>query len=750
MGLWLVAAAGLVVLAQAPGPAIVGTITDAANGLPVAGAEIALPDLGRRVLSDTDGRYAVRGVAAGPQHVGVRRLGFAPRLLHVLVPRGGEVTVDIRLQRTAQRLRVLAVHPGVAIRATDAPTRASPMDRTISGAAMRNHPLLSEPDAFLAASGGNIVIAPETPSGMHVRGGASDQTAFLLNGIPVLSPYHAAGTFSAWNPDAIDRLVVSPPSPAMPDADALSGVVAATTRAPGGRLGAEGSVSSTQARATMDGPLGFANAGFLLSVRAGFPGFIAPKREATYLAGATNDALLTLDLPAFGGRTLLLGYRSGNRLDATASARDSIAPVDARRNAFDWTARSFGAQWTRRAGAIGFTARAWRAESDANAVWNEAETVTQLRGSRRDDGVTLAIDRATTTKMSGGVHLRRALTSYRAADKADGGLVLTSHLSPVTLFGTYERSLGSAVATTLAVAGTGVAGHVYGRSYGELRWTMHPTLTIATAYVHARQLAQTLRNSESIVGAVFPVDLYIGDGASGVPVARSDDGILALDYRPLDGVRLGLQVYARTMGGLVLVAPRTDEPFASTPFVTGAGTGSGLSLEAGVSAARYGVTASYGLQRGRIEYRDTSFVPDYATTHLVETGVIVFPSPTSSVRLGLTGAAGRRATAVDGAFEWEACNLLDRGCEFGGSPRAVSALGGIRVPPYLRLDLGVRKHWDLRFAGRNARVALFGTITNVLGRPNVLTFSTDPTTGEPIPIGMRPFAPLVVGLDWRF
>jgi hypothetical protein len=50
----------------------------------------------------------------------------------------------------------------------------------------------------------------------------------------------------------------------------------------------------------------------------------------------------------------------------------------------------------------------------------------------------------------------------------------------------------------------------------------------------------------------------------------------------------------------------------------------------------------------------------------------------------------------------------------------------------------------------DALVALFGTVTNVLGRPNVLTLANDPATGEPIAIGMRPFAPLVVGLDWRF
>jgi hypothetical protein len=90
-------------------------------------------------------------------------------------------------------------------------------------------------------------------------------------------------------------------------------------------------------------------------------------------------------------------------------------------------------------------------------------------------------------------------------------------------------------------------------------------------------------------------------------------------------------------------------------------------------------------------------------------------------------------------------------CELGGTPRHVNGQpGAAKLPPYLRLDLGVRKHWDLEAAGRTAQVAVFGTVTNVLGRRNVLTVATEPSTGEQIEIGMRPLAPLVVGVDWRF
>ncbi len=65
---------------------------------------------------------------------------------------------------------------------------------SLSLAAVRDHPLLAEPDVLQAPGGGEVALRPEAPSGIHVRGGASDQVAYLLDGIPVFSPYHAAGT----------------------------------------------------------------------------------------------------------------------------------------------------------------------------------------------------------------------------------------------------------------------------------------------------------------------------------------------------------------------------------------------------------------------------------------------------------------------------------------------------------------------------------------------------------------------------
>jgi hypothetical protein len=273
---------------------------------------------------------------------------------------------------------------------------------------------------------------------------------------------------------------------------------------------------------------------------------------------------------------------------------------------------------------------------------------------------------------------------------------------------------------------------------------------VSASYVRAHQFSQSLRNSESVVGNIFPAELYAGAGSHGVPVARNDREILALDYRPGSNLRLGAQGYLSQYQGVVLVAPRTAEPFAVDGFTTGSGTAPGISLDGAWQTSRYGLLASYSWQRVRLEYQDSTYHPSYGSSHDFELGGILFPSATSSIRLAVTGALGRRATGVTGDFEWEACNLLDRGCEFGGSPRSNGELGADRLPGYLRVDLGARQHWHLRLAGRDVMLALYGTLTNLLGRSNVLTVATDPTTGRRTPIEMRPRSPLVLGLDWRF
>jgi hypothetical protein len=161
--------------------------------------------------------------------------------------------------------------------------------------------------------------------------------------------------------------------------------------------------------------------------------------------------------------------------------------------------------------------------------------------------------------------------------------------------------------------------------------------------------------------------------------------------------------------------------------------------------------ANYAWQDIRYQYGDSSYAPNYGAQHLIEAGIIAFPTASTAVHIGVYAALGRRTTAVPGGIEWESCNLLDQGCEFVGSPDyGNEPLGANELPAYVRVDLGLRQHWHVGVAGRDASIAVFGTVTNLLGRKNLLTYARDPITGELVGIELRPQGPLVVGVDWRF
>jgi hypothetical protein len=734
---------------QLPQGSLLGTVRDAASQQPLVGAVVILGDHDRATSTDARGRYRFERIPAGPHHLAVRSVGYRPRTLHGLVPREGAVQIDVSLERMAVQLLPLETRAPVAEPAVDEAHLAFP-DHRASITAVRNDPLLAEPDVLLALRAEGATAAPEAPDGLHVLGGAADQTGYLLDGIPVLSPHHPAGLFSAWNPDAIAslRLEATAPSPSGPDV--LSGVVSAATRPPGPVLRVQAGLSTTQGRATVDGPLG-GSIGFLASWRAGFPGLLAPRRERSYLDGESGDWLAKLEGRALGGRFRVLGYGNTDEVSALTRA-EPTGPID--RHRFEWSSRSLGAEWVRPQGQWTTRVLGWSATSHPAATWGtvDAGPIWRLTSGRRDLGVLGSLSRrSAASAVTVGFRFQSIATSYRVVSDS-AAFAVDASLPAATVFLESSRALGQRLRLDAAIAATGATARWYLGPRATIRWLPVDRVTMSGSYSRLHQFAQSLRNPESVVGAIFPIDLSLGAGAGGVPVGTSDQVALTIDYHPRPGARLGARAFHRRLGGLVLVAPGTAEPFAAGPVDGGAGRVDGIGLTARLQGARLGLSGDYRWQRVRWSARGRAdYQPEHGASHSLDAGLIVFTSGTSSFRVGATAMAGRRSTPILGGFEWESCNLLDRGCEFVGTPRADRhALGSLILPAYLRLDLGFRKHWHLRVAGREVEVAGFGTVTNLLGRRNVLTRAPDPLTGDPTAVEMRPRAPLVIGLDWRF
>lgn len=749
-------AAMLSVLVQGTEPSVRGTVSDAETGDPLYGSVVSLPDLDRATVTNAAGSYLFDDVPPGPQHLSVQHLGYRARTLHALVPREGDLRVNVFLRPDPIPINGLDVSSQIAIRGAEPNDSTSFPDRESSIAVVRTHPLLGEPDVIQALGGGEVVIGPESPRGMHVRGGTSDQTGFLLDGIPVFNPYHSAGLFSAWNPDAISRVALSSfaPSGALPDA--LSGVLSAATRTPGPQIRGQGALSNTQIRVTLDGPLGIPEAGFLIAARAGFPGGLFAPDEPSYIRGESGDWLAKLDGKILGGQAYALGYDARNEVDA--SSRAGTPEPDGQgafRNTFRWDSRSVGVGWGRRWEWGSVTLRSWFASGDAGSIWNsQEEPARKMKSERRDRGLLIEAERRRADALwVAGLRIENSRTAYRVGlhDAEEELSNLEASTPTLSAFFQHVHPLGASIEVDLGAVITLAEGdsHLGPRANVQLKPT--PTLSLSAGVARMHQYSQSLRNSESVVGNVFPVDLFIGAGAPGVPVARSDQIVLAGEYRPAPGIQVSGQVYVKNFRDLLLVAPLERGGFSTGEFTTGSGTSKGIALEAAASTSRAGALASYGWQRVRLEHPDGSFVPEWGAVHLLDGGVVLFPTVNSTLKIGARAAMGRKTTAVDGELEWEACNLLDKGCEFGGTPEIGDGpLGGTDLPSYFRLDVSVRNHWHKRLGRKEFIIAVFGTFTNVLGRKNLLTFATDPVTGKRVGLEMRPQSPLVFGFDWRF
>lgn len=731
---------------------ITGVVREESTGEPIAGAVISLDDLGRSALTAEDGSYRFAEVPPGPQHLSVRLLGFQSRSLHVLVPAAGALRVDLVLRTDPIEVDAVVVRSLIPIRGVDIEGPDLDPTRRISGAAIRNDPFSAEPDVIEALVGGAVSNTPESGGGLHVRGGDGDEVGYLLDGIPVFSPYHSGVRSGAWNPDAVSRVELRT-DPALA-VDGLAGVVLASTIEPGDRFRTRGELSTSQLGVNLDGPIP-GGGGFLLAGRTGYPGLIRPPDEPSYLDGADHDVLAKLEIPVSGRELRFLAFDNRNVVEASSRPSEvgniSTDPGDP--NRYVWHGRSFGLQWAgpARAGARP-SIQAWRASLDASLAWNSEELgFTRVTSDRTQYGLLGSLE-WTGPKGTAEIGLRaiRDRLAYEvvAADATPSVGERNGEVDELGAFASVVRSLGERVklsSSVLARTGSG-EGRILPRLGMEIR--VGESAVVYAEYARTAQPVQSLRNAESVVGRIFPADLYAG--GAGIPTARAHNGALGVVMIPWAGARVDLETYARSLDALAVLDPQDGKPFSSAGIRQGSGSVVGGSAEMSVSAARYAASASLGMERVEVRVGGEEWTPGYAASRSARVGAIAFPTPTLSIRVGWIGQFGRRGSDAIGLLEWESCNLLDMGCEFAGSPEELGELGARRLPAYHRLDLSVRKHWHFVLAGREVSLEAYTTASNLLGRANVLAFVVDPSTGEGAPIEMRPRAPLTLGLGWTF
>ena len=198
---WMVALlVAMPLAAQTPGVTLSGFVTDADNGESLPLASIVLTQVQLGAASNSSGYYAVKEVPAGTYEVVISYIGYKT-WRDTLAFSDQDVRLDVALQVESVDLEEIVIE---AERREELEQATQSSFIALQVEPLQQMPAVGEADLLRSLQLlPGIQSASDISSGLYVRGGGPDQTAILLDHIPLYNPSHLFGFFSTFNPDAI-------------------------------------------------------------------------------------------------------------------------------------------------------------------------------------------------------------------------------------------------------------------------------------------------------------------------------------------------------------------------------------------------------------------------------------------------------------------------------------------------------------------------------------------------------------------
>jgi hypothetical protein len=737
------------------------------SGGPLVGVVVEVDQGVAPAVSDSTGAYQVSDVAAGAHQLRFSRVGWNSLTIEVLVPTDGNVRLDVELLPGPVTLTGIAAFASPAKMAPDASMNDSdPFPEIgrerLTATALRGGVFSGAPDVFKGFQGSPGFAIAEYSTTPHLRGGSGDQTLTVIDGVPIYSPYHSTDVFGAVDPNAVAGVVSHTAAPPARFSGRLAGVLEIEPRDANDRaVEWRGSAGLTAIGQTVDGPLPSHLGGFLLSARRSY--------RDLFEAGAGDPAFgfedrfgrLAVTLPR--GTLHLMLFQSVNRLafdghvdGAPAAGATSDVGVNPR-NRFASSTETEAAIWRETVGRATWETRVWHAGLENEVAWEIAGQPTRLASEFADDGVIASMSQAWSTgRMTAGVGFERPRATYdfRPVAGADSG---GTRIAPFAL--RSARTIVSGFvedrwspAHRWAVSGglridvpEGEAIEFQPRL--SVRFAATPAVAWSVGFARTVQFQQSLRNEESVLDVIFGDDLLAGGGSAGVPVAHADQITAALEVRLRPCTSLVLDAYAKWLGGLALVAPVTAQPFATEAPRAGDGAARGGEVLFEHRGDRLELRATYAIAAVTRRVDQLTYHPAFAPRHTVAAGLAYRLGSSTTLGVTVLGASGRRTTPIVDAFQGHPYDPLRGIGDFSGSPQHWNGpVDGARLPAYLRLDVSVRHDWHAPWLGASGALSTFGSVDNVLGNHNALTYIWAPGTRQTL--SLLPFS-VSLGFDWR-
>ncbi len=213
---------------------VTGTVTRASEGGPISSVSVTVQSTGQSAVTNTEGKYTLRRVPAGPQTIVFRWLGYRPTQADVVVEPGQTVTADAVLEAVTISLAEIVVEG--ASRAPERIVEAPAAISVVPPEVLQNTSITGQaPVALQSVPGVDVVQSGVNDFNVNARGFNSTLNRRMLvlqDGRDLAIAFLGS---QEWNgmTQPLDELgkveVVRGPGSALYGANAFSGVVNITT-----------------------------------------------------------------------------------------------------------------------------------------------------------------------------------------------------------------------------------------------------------------------------------------------------------------------------------------------------------------------------------------------------------------------------------------------------------------------------------------------------------------------------------------
>lgn len=213
---------------------IAGRVTDALNGEPLIGVNVIIEGTQQGTVTDADGNYILLNVRAGEHTVRFSYIGFQPHVVEGLRVTTGQTTrYDVEMREEVvegEEIVVQAERPLVQKDLTAS-------KKTVIAEEIEALPIETFQGILTTQAG----VTTGADGAIHIRGGRSNEIAYLVDGMSVGNPFETNGLATQVAADAIQEMTVISGAFNAEYGKAMSGIVNLVTKEGGDRI--QGSAS---------------------------------------------------------------------------------------------------------------------------------------------------------------------------------------------------------------------------------------------------------------------------------------------------------------------------------------------------------------------------------------------------------------------------------------------------------------------------------------------------------------------------